>query len=320
MKALALLLAAAPAFGAVEGAAINMTTGKPQPGVRVSLVQPGAEGMKTLGEATSGADGVWRIDQDLPRGGPALLQSAYLGVTYTQALPPGSASSGIRVNVYEATGKAPQGLRIQHLILLEPSATKLAVQEIFIAENESQLTFQDAANGTIRVLLPEGAPQDLRVTINATGVPIQRPLEKSRRPGEFKITYPIKPGETRFEFGYELPASASFTGKVVPGQAVTRLLTAGSVTLSGEGVVPLGQEPQTQARFYSFSGDSFTVNISGIGALRRPSLDVPAEESGAPKCCREVPPRLLNQMNWILGLSFAILAAGGALLYRRGRA
>jgi hypothetical protein len=222
--------------------------------------------------------------------------------------------------VYEATDKAPQGLRIQHLILLEPTATKLAVEEIFIAENDSQFAFQDAANGTLRVILPEGAPQDVRVTINSTGVPIQRPLEKGRRPGEFKISYPIKPGETRFEFGYDLPASATFTGKVVPGQAVTRLLTAGSVTLSGDGVVPLGQEPQTQARFYGFSGDTFTVNISGIGTLRTPSLDVPAEESGAPKCCQEVPARVLNQMGWILGLSFAILAAGGALLYRRGRA
>jgi hypothetical protein len=320
MKFAILWLAAAPAFAAIEGAAINMTTGKPQPGVRVALVEPGAEGMKTLGEATSGGDGVWRMDQELPRGGPALLQSTYAGVTYTQALPPGSASSGIRVNVYETTTAPPPGLRMQHLILLEPSATKLAVEEIFIAENESQLTYHDPVNGTIRVILPEGAPPDVRVTINSTGVPIQRPLEKGRRPGEFKIAYPVKPGETRFEFGYDLAATATFTGRIVPGQAVTRLLTPGSVTLSGEGVVPLGQEPQTQARFYSFSGDTFTVNISGIGALRTPSLDVPAEESGAPKCCQQVPPRLFQQAGWILGLCFAILAAGGALLYRRGAA
>lgn len=321
MKLLAAaLLAAFPVWAAVEGAAVNMTTGKPQPGVAITLVQPGAAGMQTLGQATSGADGTFRIDQNLPAGGPALLQSTYQGVTYTQALPPGSASSGIRVNVYDATTTPPAEMSVQHLILLEPTATELRISETFFARNNATTTYNDAANGTLRLVLPEGAPSDLRVTIDSVGVPIQRPVEKASRPGEYKIAYPIKPGETRFDMEYSIPATATFSGKVFVTDPPTRLVTPGAVTLSGDGIVEMGQEPSTQARVYTFSGDTYSVNISGVGSLRTPDLGVSPEDSGAPKCCEEVPARVHNQMGWILGLSFAILAAGGTLLFRRGAA
>ena len=53
--ALSILLAAS-AFGAVNGVTTNVSTGKPQPGVSISLVQPGANGMQSLGAAKSGAE------------------------------------------------------------------------------------------------------------------------------------------------------------------------------------------------------------------------------------------------------------------------
>src|SRR6476660_341034 len=70
-------------FGAIEGTVINGTTGKPQPAVTVSLVQPGANGMQALATSTSDASGKFSIDHDLPPP-PALLQADFKGVTYTQ--------------------------------------------------------------------------------------------------------------------------------------------------------------------------------------------------------------------------------------------
>ena len=61
------LLIAASAFGAVNGIATNGTTGKPQAGVSINLVQPGAQGMQQLGQAKSGPDGsFFRGDQVIP--------------------------------------------------------------------------------------------------------------------------------------------------------------------------------------------------------------------------------------------------------------
>jgi len=313
------VLAALPAFSAVNGIAVNGTTGQPQANVSINLVQPGANGMQALGNSKTGADGSFNIDVNIPPG-PALLQSTYAGVTYTQAIPPGTPTTGVRVSVFEATAEPPAEMTTEHLVLIEPSATELRISETFFTKNQSNLTYQDAANGTVRLYLPQGAPTDLKVTIDSTGVPIQRPVQKGKQAGQFKIDYPLKPGETRFDLSYTLPASATFSGKVFSTNPPTKLVTPGSVTLSGNGLTDLGQEQTTQARVYSFTGNSFKVEILGVGSIRGPEAVAPVagEESGAPKCCEEVPARVNTQMSWILGLSLTILLLGGTILFRRG--
>ena len=58
----------------------------------------------------------------------------------------------------------------------------------------------DAANGTLHFYLPPEAKGIVSVTINAPGgMPIQRPAEKTNQPNVYKVSYPIKPGETRFD-------------------------------------------------------------------------------------------------------------------------
>jgi hypothetical protein len=321
MKIATLLLTAVPMFAAVDGVAINGSTGKPQAGVSINLVQPGQNGMQALGQATSGADGAFRIDKDIPPG-PALLQNTYSGVTYTQAIPPGSATSGIKVNVFESTAEPPAEMTTEHLVLIEPSATELRVAETFFTRNKSKLTYQDSANGSIRLYLPAGAPADLKVTINSTGVPIQRPLEKGKPSGSYKISYPLKPGETRMDLEYTLPASATFSSKVFSNEPPAKLVVPGTVTLSGTGITDLGQEEQTKARVYTFKGNAFKAEIMGVGSIRGPETPpVPsAEESGAPKCCEEAPARVDTQKYGVLGLTLAILLVGGTLLFRKGTA
>jgi hypothetical protein len=277
--------------------------------------------MQSLGIAKSAADGTFKIDKAIPPG-PALLQSTFNGVQYTQAIPPGTPQSGLKVTVYDATNKPPADMSIQHLILLEPTATELRVAETFYTKNDSKLTYQDDAAGSVQLYLPPMVAENLKVTINSVGVPIQRPLERGRQPGAYKISYPLKPGQTRMDLEYTLPASATFSGKVFSNTPPVKLVTADSVILSGDGIKELGQEPSTKARVYGFDGLAFKATIQGVGTLR--SLEeeaVPsAEENGAPKCCDESPARVYTQMWPVLVLAFAILAVGGTMLYRKGQA
>src|SRR5580704_1848598 len=60
-------------LASVDGVVMNLTTGKPQPAVIVSLVQPGSKGMQTLASVKSDAEGKFQIDKEVPPG-PALLQ------------------------------------------------------------------------------------------------------------------------------------------------------------------------------------------------------------------------------------------------------
>jgi hypothetical protein len=115
-------------------------------------------------------------------------------------------------------------------------------------------------------------------------------------------------------------------GKVVSNDPPTKLVTPASVTLTGDGLADLGQEPQTGARVYGFTGTAYKVVISGVGAMRTEGA-AEDEDNGAPKCCEEVAPRVYGQMlmgvkliYWILSLAGLTMLMGGILLFRRGKA
>jgi len=318
--AFCLLTPASCLLAAIDGTVINGTTGKPEPAVKVSLVQPGANGMQAIATSTSDANGKFSIDHDLPPP-PALLQADYKGVTYTQVQPPGRPATGIQFQIYESAAKPPQGMQMAHLIMIEPSPTSLEISETFLIRNESSTTYQDSSNGTAQFYPPKAAGDKVQVSVTPpTQMTINRSAEKGVKPGSFKINYPVRPGETRFDMHYTLPAAETFTGKVVDGERPTTVVTPLSVRLSGDGIKEMGVEPDVQARLYQVTAPSFDVKIEGTGSIReRQGKPSPDEDPGQPKTT-EILAKIYDKMYWVLGLTFAILALGGTLLFRKGAA
>ena len=316
--ALALLLTSLPLL-AIDGVAINVTTGKPQPGVAINLVQPSQDGMVPLGNATTDAQGVFKIDKQIPPG-PGLIQATYQGTTYNQIITPGMPTTGIQVKVYDATKKSGVSKILEHLILLEPGVDNLRVSETFVLGNETNVTFNDPAKGSIQFYLPPATAGKAQVVVTAPGgMPITRPPLKTATAGIYKVDYPTKPGETRMDVTYTLPATDKFAGKVVASESATHLVTPPAVTVTGDGIEPAGREPQTQANIYNLTGLDYNLLIDGIGSLREESTPAQGEEGGSPPV--EVKkPRLYSQLFWVLGLALGILALGGTMLYRRGPA
>lgn len=320
MRTLVLLTASVSClFASVDGVVINGTTGKPQPSVLVSLMQPGPQGLQTLATVKSDAEGKFKIDKDVPPG-PALVQAIFDKAGYTEMLPPGSPTSGIQVQVFNS-GKNPEAGKIaEHMIVIEPESGGTQVTETFMFDNRTKLTYSDPSKGSARFYLPKAASGKPQVMVtSATGVPIQWAAAKTSTADIYKIDFPIKPGQTRIDVNYALPASDTFTGRNVDASAPTRLVTPGTVTLSGDGLDLLGQEPQTQARIYNLRTANFEVKIEGTGSLRNPQSDTQPdaqEDAGQPQI-EVAPARIYSRMYWVLGLTFAILAVGGAMLFRR---
>jgi hypothetical protein len=315
---LALLgLLAAASFAAVDGTVVNRTTGKPQPGVVVTLYRLGGAGMQPVKTVKTDAQGAFRVDQQLE--GPHLLQAIYDGVVYNRMLQPGSPSSGLELDVYNASAKVAGAKVSQHMVLLEPLGGVLHVNESIIFNNSANLTYNDPANGTLRVFLPEtirGAP---RVTITAPqGMPVERSAVATKTPNVYKIDFPVKPGETRFDLTYVLPMpeSKTFTGKVLHDGAPVRLVAPRGVTLNGAKVQLIGQEPTTQASVYQVDAKEYSVEIEGTGQLA--AGDDTAQGGG--RGIQTIPARIYDQLWAILGLAFLILLLGFILLYRRGPA
>ena len=317
--ALPLLLAMALPLLAVDGIVTNVTTGKPQSGVTINLVQPSQNGMVQLGNTTTDAQGQFKIDKQIPPG-PGLIQATYQGTTYNQIITPGMATSGVQVKVYDATKKSGVAKTLEHLILLEPGIENLKVSETFVLGNETNLTFNDPTKGSIQFYLPPETGGKAQVVITAPGgMPIARPPLKTSTAGLYKIDYPAKPGETRMDVTYSVPAGDKFSGKVVASDAAAHLVTPPGVTVTGDGIEPVGQEPQTKANIYNLTGLDYNLLIEGVGSLRGDDSSSAGEDSGSPQV--EVKkPRLYGQLFWVLGLTFGILALGGTMLYRRGAA
>ena len=320
MKALAALLFISLPLLAVDGVVVNATTGQPQSGVAVNLVQPSQSGMVQLGNTTTDAQGQFKIDKQIPPG-PGLLQATYQGTTYNQIITPGMSTTGVQLKVYDATKKAGIARTVEHLILLEPGADRLRISETFVVGNDSNLTYNDPAKGSIQFFLPPATDGNAQVIITAPGgMPIPRPALKTPVAGIYKVDYPVKPGETRMDVSYTVPSTNKFSGKIVASDAATHLVTPGTVTVTGDGIELAGREPQTQANIYNLTGLDYNLLIDGIGSLRADDsagAAGPGDDGGSPQV--EIKkPRIYAQLPWVLSLAFAILALGGTMLYRRG--
>jgi len=317
----AMLLPAALALGAVDGTVVNRTSGKPQAGAMVILFELGAKGPEPLASVTSDAQGKFAFSQAV-EGGPHLVEANFSGVNYSLMLPPGSPSTGLEVEVYDSSRKPGAAKVGQHMVLLEPTGQQLHVSETILLNNSGNLTWQDAERGTVRFYAPEAAKESVRVMAQApNGMPVQRAAEEAGEPGAYKVNFPIKPGETRFDVSYSLPFASpgAFSGKVLMTEAPLRLVTPKGVTLGGAGLRPMGAEPSTQAAIYEVSGAAYTVDIQGVGALRSaPAANEEAGEDEGGSSLQQILPRVYDRLAWILVPLFLALALGFVLLFRSG--
>lgn len=332
LRLLCLAFGALPviAFGQIDGTVINATTGKPQAGVVVNLIHPDQDqgGMQTLGMATSGADGTFKITAALPSP-PAILRATYQEVEYNMVVPPGSPTSGVKVNVYNVTSQRSESLAQQHLIVLEPGTSGISVNETFLVQNTGTMTYLDPVKGSVQFYVPKAGQDGAKVTITAPlGMPINRAPEKSSQTDVFKIGYPIKPGQTEYDVAYNLPPSKQITGKSL-GTGPTLIVTPQTVKLTSkdlkdDGVKQLGQGgPQVQVyEVTATAGSSYEVGVEGTGTVQAGTEDAPppTEEEGGPPKEKSGPPRLYERLPWVLALIFGMLAVGGTVLYRRSAA
>ncbi len=315
-RLLPILFVAALAYGAVDGTVMNGTAGKPQTGALVTLYKLGQSGMSPVASQKSDNDGKFQFGQSVE--GPHLLQTIYGGVVYTQMLSPGSPLTGVTVDVYEPTSKPAAARVTQNMVLLEPTQNQLFVTENVVFQNDGKLTYNDPKNGTVRVFVPPPAQGKIQVSATAPGgLPVQRSAEKTGEANVFKVDFPVKPGETRIDISYSMPLTAPglFSGRAMQRDGPTRLVVPAGVTLKGDGLEPLGREPQTQASIFGVKGREYKVEISGAGTLR--AAQEAAEEESGPSL-DQILPKVYNRMYWIVGLGLAILLLGFVVLYRAG--
>ena len=322
MRSLALLLlSASAASAAITGTVINRSTNKPQQGATVVLNLLSQQGITMIDQAKSDAQGHFSINQDLPSGGPSLIRTAFDGVTYNHMLPPGSATSGITVDVYNSSTSPGAAKVSKHMILFQPSAGQMVINETYLYTNNGTVAWNDADHGTMHFYLPPGAKG--KVEVNATapgGMPIPAATLKTGKPDSLAVDFPVKPGETRFDLTYSTPYTTGdeYSGKILTRDDNTYLIAPNGITLTGDHLSDMGVEPRTQAHIWGFEGDAYKVKLTGTEAAAPADTSSGASDDSADSGpqIEQIMPRLYSKVKLILALALGILAIGFALLYR----
>lgn len=316
--ALLVLCAAAALQAAVEGVVVNRTTGQPQPGVEVVMTTMGAGGMQPAGRATTGADGRFRIEAGTESA--HLLQAVWQGVSYNRSLQQGAAS--VEIEIYDALPRVSAAEITQHMILVETDGAEIVVNETIVYQNDSLTTWNDPKGGVARVYVPEGAGEQVRArVVSPGGLPVERQPRRTGAPNVWTLDAPVKPGETRFDFSYKLPAGdRSQLSTRVLHEGKARLIVPDSINAIGDGLKLLGTEPSINASIFEIEKPAFTVTLTGTGSLRAASSGGAGAEDGAPRLQTIQPPGYERSWLYVLVFGGLILLLGFVAQYLKGAA
>jgi hypothetical protein len=316
-----LLLWAMPAFAAVTGTVVNGTTGKPQAGAAITLFKLDENGLTQLGEAKADAQGAFAFGQNLE--GPGLLRSTVDGVAYNLTLQPGAPTTGVTLEVFNASREPGEAKIAKHMLLFQPAGGQMKIDETFLLTNAGKVTWSDAGNGTLRFYLPAAAGGKAEATATAPGgMSIPAGLVKGAG-GLFGVEFAIKPGETRIDIAYSVPYAegAAYEGKIITKDQDTYLIAPNGVKLEGAGLNDLGLEPKTQAHVYGLTAAAYKIKLTGTPlaseSAAAPAADSEAAEDSGPQV-EQVAPHVFGQAKLIVALALGVLALGFVILYRGG--
>jgi len=321
------LLCCTPVAASIDGVVVNGSTGLPQPGVTITVSKMNAAtGMlsDTAGNAKTDVQGKFAFTTSVD--GPTLLRATWDGVTYTRMLPPGTPSSGLSLDVYNSS-KSPGAAKVdKHMLLFEPGGGQMTVNETFLLKNDGQVTWNDPKDGTLHFFLPDTHSKfQIRATAPG-GVDVPATAAKSSKPDVYKVDFPIKPGETRFDLTYNVPYTlgSQYEGKIVTKDDNTYLIVPDGVTLTAEHLTDLGQEPRTKAHIFGLPGTAYNIQLTGAEVAAPDSTQggaapdaAGAPDAGAGPEIEATMPRVFGEVKPILAIALGILGLGFALLYRK---
>ena len=325
-KLASFLLFALPAFGAVSGTVVNQTTGKPQANTPVTLYTFGQGGMQPFNTLKTDAQGAFNFPNDPQAPGPKMVRVEIDGVTYNKLMTPGTPTTGITLDVYDASRQPGAAKVSKHMLLFEPAGSQMTVNETFLIENKGKTTWADPAGGTIHFFMPEGAANlDAKGTA-PDGLPVPIPTDKSGKPNVYAAKFEIKPGETRLDLTYTVPYKTgdTYDGKIESKDDNSYLIAPNGITLRGKSALSdLGTEPRTQAHIYGLTGTTYKIVLTGAEAAApadtsaNNGADGAADQSDSGPQIEQIMPRVYDRKYLILGVALGILGLGFVLLYRQ---
>jgi hypothetical protein len=200
----------------ITGTVINKTNNKPAVGDDVVLIRL-AQGMQESTRTKTDSKGKFTLD--LPDAGVHLVRVTHDKANYFRPAPPGTQS--VEVEVFDAATKVAGVSSEADVMRIQTDETGkgLKIVENFFVKNESNPPKTQFGDRPFEFYLPEGAVVEGSAALGPGGMPVQAAPTPLGDPNHYAFTFPIRPGETRFQITYHLPYSGSI--KLGPRPSMT---------------------------------------------------------------------------------------------------
>lgn len=339
------MLCAATALAAtVSGKITNRTTGKPSPGDTVAVINT-AKSMDEIAKVTSDAQG--QFHADAPDGGQILLHITHKGAEYFKSVPPGTPS--VDIDVYDSAAKV-DGVTGEALVIRAETDTTgktLNVTENFFVQNASAPPRTQFGGNTLEFYLPKDAVVAQALANAPAGLPTNVEVKTiDAASGHYAFTFPIRPGDTRFQVAYTVPYSGKLPFAIKlsgPTNDVAVMLPKTMQFDGGTAFQPVNVDPNALSydAHSPAAGKPVQFTLSGAGQLPQSQEEVgggaqsggggaqPAQASGGTRPggglgAPEDPEGTgdpWSKYKWLIlgGLGLA-LAAGAAIMLRNSPA
>lgn len=317
----------AAAAGTVSGTVNNGTTNAPVRGTEVILMQLQG-GMEAVANTKTDASGHFTITNDALGSGPMLLRVPYKGVLYHEPITPGTTTAN--VTVYEPTTDAHSFAVTTRAIVLQPKGSDLLVGEEYTIQNQTHpAVAYYLKDGTFKFQVPQGGQLNQVSAWGATGMPvIQGTIDKGN--GVEAVDWPFRPGDNGVRLSYQLPYASNqatfHTASLYNVQRVLLVVPPG-LQVSSPGFTPAGTEQgyDVYTRDSVVANAPLTISVSGTASAppaadnsQDPSVNSRADANGEAAATTTLPPRLSNNLQYILVAGFAALFLLGVIfLWRR---
>jgi 5-hydroxyisourate hydrolase-like protein (transthyretin family) len=278
-----LLYTATALAASLTGVVTNRTTGKPSAGDTIAVINT-AQSMDEIVKTTSDAQG--RFQVNAPDGGQTLLHVTHRGAEYFKSVAPGASS--VEIDVYDSAAKI-DGISGEATVLraeTDSSGKTLNLAENFFVQNASAPPRTQYGGNTLDFYIPKGAVIVQTLASSPGGLPTNTEVKTlDAANGHYAFTFPIRPGETRFQVAYSLPYNGrqAFSLKLTVPTGDFAVMLPKTMRFQGAAEFqPLTQE--TGSLSYDAHQPAFAkpveFSISGTGQLPQEQQDAQGASQG----------------------------------------
>jgi uncharacterized membrane protein YgcG len=267
----------------ISGVVTNATTGKPSSGDTIAVINT-AQSMDEIAKVTSDSSGSFHVNA--PDGGQILLHITHAGAEYFKSVSSGTAS--VDIQVYDSAKKI-DGLTAEAMVVrveTDPSGKTLNVAQNFFVQNGSTPPRTEYGGNTFDFFVPKDAVISMTLANAPGGLPTNvKTVAIDAAAGHYAFTFPLRPGETRFQAAYSLPYNGTkpFSLKLSMATGDVAVMLPKSMHFEGSAAFQaISPDPDSQ----SFDAHEVAVNqpvqftISGSGQLPQTQNTAPGSGMG----------------------------------------